>query len=177
MKYHYNDNELLYLIAEKDDSALEIMFKKYTPLIRKRISEYKMVGKNSEDYFQEGLMMLVKSIETYCVYYNKTFNKYFDLILQRKMFQLLKKERKYLYNVSFVEDCDQLAAYENNHKNMTYLDELNATSLSKYEMDVIKNAYVDLKTCKEISEEMKCSIRKVYNALARAKKKLRDNNI
>ena len=64
MKYHYNDNELLYLIAEKDDSALEIMFKKYTPLIRKRISEYKMVGKNSEDYFQEGLMMLVKSIET-----------------------------------------------------------------------------------------------------------------
>ena len=42
MKYHYNDNELLYLISEKEDSALEIIYQKYTPMIKKRIGDFKI---------------------------------------------------------------------------------------------------------------------------------------
>ena len=177
MKYHYNDNELLYLIAEKDDSALEIMYKKYSPLIRKRIYDYKVITRSVEDYFQEGLMMLKKSIETYCSLYNKTFNKYFDLILQRRIIQLLRRERKYLYNVTFVEDTEQLMVSEETTNNMVYLEELNVMNLSEYELIVMRSVYVDLKTSKEVSEDLKCSVRKVYNAVARAKRKLRKDNI
>ena len=42
MHYHYNDNELLYLINEGNDSALKIMYMKYTPLIKKRIFDFKI---------------------------------------------------------------------------------------------------------------------------------------
>ena len=34
MKYKsYNDNELIYLIRENDDDSLDILFKKYRPII------------------------------------------------------------------------------------------------------------------------------------------------
>jgi len=39
MIYKYNDYELLYLIYEKQDEALELMFKKYESLIRTRIQK------------------------------------------------------------------------------------------------------------------------------------------
>ena len=48
MKYHYNDNELLYLIREKEDSALEIIYQKYTPMIKKRIGDFKIKYKNKK---------------------------------------------------------------------------------------------------------------------------------
>ena len=53
MKYHYNDNELLYLIREKEDSALEIIYQKYTPMIKKRIGDFKINYKNTrgDKYF------------------------------------------------------------------------------------------------------------------------------
>ena len=92
MKYHYNDNELLYLIREKEDSALEIIYQKYTPMIKKRIGDFKIKYKNQDDFFQEGLITLKKAIETYKDEYGKTLNKYFDLLIQGDLFNCLKKK-------------------------------------------------------------------------------------
>lgn len=40
--YKYNDYELLYLIQEMDDEALDIMLKKYIPLIKARIKAFRI---------------------------------------------------------------------------------------------------------------------------------------
>ena len=102
MIYNYNDYELLYLIREKSDEALEIMYRKYTPLIRKRILDFR-IQVNHEDFFQEGLLALDIAIRRYIDLYDKTFNKYFDLILQRRFIQILRKQEKHYYNVYNLE--------------------------------------------------------------------------
>ena len=40
MKYNINDNELIYMIKENDDEAINTLFKKYEPLINKCCSAY-----------------------------------------------------------------------------------------------------------------------------------------
>lgn len=174
MKYHYNDNELLYLIKEKEDSALEIIYQKYIPMIKKRIGDFKIKYKNYDDFFQEGLITLKKAIETYKEEYGKTFNKYFDLLIQRRFIQLLKKESKYFYNVSVVEDVDTLVCLEE-RKEVVTLNEIDTSNLSLFENQVMEMIYNDNMKALEVSEQLKCDIRKVYNAVSRAKQKIKNN--
>jgi DNA-directed RNA polymerase specialized sigma subunit len=57
--YQYNDYELLYLIRENCEVALDIMFSKYVPLIKSRIRSFHIKEWNKEDFFQEGLISLI----------------------------------------------------------------------------------------------------------------------
>lgn len=174
MKYHYNDNELLYLIREKEDSALEIIYQKYTPMIKKRIGDFKIKYKNQDDFFQEGLITLKKAIETYKDEYGKTFNKYFDLLIQRRFIQLLKKESKYFYNVSVVEDVDTIVCLEEKKEVLT-LNDVDTSNLSTFENQVMELIYIENMKALEVSEKLNCDIRKVYNAVSRAKNKIKNN--
>ena len=82
--YKYNDYELLYLIQEMDDEALDIMLKKYIPLIKARIKAFRIKKSSQEDFLQEGLLVLNKAIQRFNPDSKKTFTRYFDMILQRQ---------------------------------------------------------------------------------------------
>ncbi|MDD3170937.1 MAG: sigma-70 family RNA polymerase sigma factor [Bacilli bacterium] len=173
MIYKYNDYELLYLINEKSDDALEIMFKKYEPLIRTRIRDFRIKNKNFDDFFQEGLIMLKIAIETYDTFERKSFNKYFDLILQRKIKEILNKESKYFYNVCVQEDVDYLL--EQSEEEVFEFDNNLKRNLTKLEKNVFEKMFEENKDILEIAKEFSCSDRKIYNAIYRAKKKIRCN--
>ena len=66
----HNDYEIIFLIREGNDEALTLMFEKYTPLIYKKISKFNL-GYEAEDMYQEGLLMLYKSIRFYDFRYFK----------------------------------------------------------------------------------------------------------
>jgi RNA polymerase sporulation-specific sigma factor len=172
--YQYNDYELLYLIVEKDDTALDIMYQKYIPLIKARINGFRIKQNNYEDFFQEGLLMLFKAITTYKTESKKTFNKYFDLILQRRFIQILKKESVHFYNVDLIEDADLLMEkpiIENDH--ITLLKEIiEICKFSRFEEEVLELITRKYKT-KEISESLNCDVKKVYDATDRIKRKVK----
>ena len=65
MKVEYNDYELVYLVREQNEAALDILIQKYSPLIGKIASSYYGVGFDYEDFFQEGRMAFIKSIYTF----------------------------------------------------------------------------------------------------------------
>ena len=65
MKVEYNDYELVYLVREKNEEALNIIIEKYSPLIGSIASKYYGVGYDYQDYFQEGLVAFIKSIQTF----------------------------------------------------------------------------------------------------------------
>lgn len=179
--YQYNDYELLYLISEQDETALDIMYEKYIPLIKARISAFRIKKYNQEDFFQEGLYMLFRAIETYRTDSGKTFNKYFDLILQRHFIQLLRKESKHFYNIQLTDDIDYLK--EEEPEPVTYdLDSL----ISRCKFSLFEKKVLDLRrknfTVKEISEKLNCGVKQVYDANDRIKRKMKgaknslDNN-
>ena len=81
MKYNINDNELIYMIKENDEEAINTLFKKYEPLINKYCSAYYVFVKNSGvefcDLVQEGNISLYKAYSNYNSNYNNTFFTYF----------------------------------------------------------------------------------------------------
>lgn len=174
MHYHYNDNELIYLINEGNDSALKIMYLKYMPLVKKRILELKINYERYEDFFQEGMMMLDKAIKTFNPFYNKTFNKYFDLILQRKFYRLVQEYHDYLNNVIIFENIDEFILCEEEVE-ISYLNDFDINELSKFEYEVLKNFVENHLPAREIGKALNCNVRKVYNALSRGKRKLKNS--
>lgn len=167
---NYNDNELLYLIREKEDAALEIMFSKYTPLIKARISKFR-IKKDFDDFFQEGLIALNVAISRYIDLYNKTFNKYFDLILQRKFIQILKKETNNFYNVVYFEELNFL--HEEAEKYVSPR-KYQIGMLSDFEKNIFSSYANENLKAGEIAQKLNIDVRRVYNALNRIKKKIRD---
>lgn len=168
--FNYNDNELLYLIREKEDEALEIMFLKYSPLIKSRISKFR-IQKDFEDFYQEGLIALNIAISRYIDLYNKTFNKYFDLILQRKFIQILKKETNNFYNVIYFDELNFI--YEESDK-YTITRKYQTGMLSDFEKDIFEFYSKEALKAGEIAEKLNIDVRRVYNALNRIKKKIRN---
>lgn len=180
--YQYNDYELLYLIYENDDTALDIMYQKYIPLIKTRIKGFRIKKWNYEDFFQEGLLALNKAIQTYNPMARKTFNKYFDLILQRKFIQILRKESSHFYNVELVENGDYLMETNNLRDIYEYENDIiNRCHFSDFELNVLQFMKKGLKS-KDISLALECNVKQVYDASDRIKKKIKgvknslDNN-
>ncbi len=64
-----NDFEVLYMIKEKDDYYQELMYKKYSPIIKNIASKYlncvKNRGADYDDLVQEGYIGLSNAINTY----------------------------------------------------------------------------------------------------------------
>ena len=108
MECKYNDNELLYLFSEGIEEALEILLEKYVGLIRKRVSSFKIQMRFRDDFLQEGYMALLIAIRTYHQESPKTFNKYFDLILQRRFIKILKSDPR----PSYQNDPERIYSFE-----------------------------------------------------------------
>ncbi len=168
MIYQYNDSELLYLMYEDCEIALGILFNKYSNLIKKRLSDFRIHAKNYDDFYQEGLMMLYKAFYTYNPYLGKSFNKYFDMILQRKIIAILRHERHYYYEVSLVEDACFLLKEEENQ-----MEDKLELSLSSEEELVFDLKYHQGKPAREIACFLNLDIKKTYNILYALKQKLR----
>jgi len=138
---------------------------KYLPLIKTRIRDYGTYDFD-EDLIQ-AMYMLQTAIFTYKAEYNKTFNKYFDLILTRKLSQLKRDRLRRDYIYLKVEETDL-------YEEILFKEELHidTSSLNKIELEVFKLKYENSYSYKEISEMLQISIKKSYNTVLRIKKKL-----
>ncbi len=161
----YNDYELLYLMNEFDEEAERIFFEKYSNLIRNRIYKLNVRESYREDFFQEGLYMLYIASKTYDESQSKTFNKYFDMILQRKFLRLLNNEQYYQFNVELQEDENLLSDNYSFQYDLT--DEM---YLSDFEEKVLFLKMKNYKP-KEISKILDCDTKSIYNCLYRIKNK------
>ncbi len=173
MEFKYNDSELLYLMFDGDDIALGILFRKYSYLIHKRLHLFRIAKKNYEDFFQESLMALNDAINTYAEIYGKTFNKYFDLILQRRIINLLRKEQNYYYKVTLVDDFyGQLE-----EKVAVYAPDIIVNKLDDIESVVYELRFVKKYKASQIANILKCETKKVYNLIYLVKQKMIKDNL
>lgn len=160
----YNDQELLYLLYEGEEIAQTILLLKYRNLIYKRLKAFRIKKRSLDDYFQEGLMALNDAINSYNPLYRKTFTKYFDLILQRRIINLLRKEYNYFYKVMFRDLKDYYLCEE------PKIFTLN--SLSSFEYDVYVLRFLQNYRPEEIAKLLHCQAKKVYNTIYIVKQKL-----
>lgn len=182
--YQCNDNELLYLIYEGEEEALGILIEKYIPLIYKRIRAFKIKGEYEDDYFQEGLLSLFNSTRIFNPMYTKSFNKFFDMVLQRRYQTLLQKnKKKFYYEVLYPGDeilredgviyTDPILSALDREEEIRNID---TSLLSKWEKEVFDLRYLNSYSVDEIVKKYNCSSKKVYNAIYQIKRKLKNNN-
>jgi len=176
MKYNkYNDNELLYLISQKDDDALESLVRKYHPLIENRLKRFNIKSCNHDDFYQECLMALYNAIKKFRDDKNGIFNLYLDNAIQNAIKRIINKEKGFFYNVSLVDDLEYISD-ENNNLHIYEIKEPIYGMFSNFEKVVYKKFYEENLSAKTISNLMICEEKKIYNALGRIKTKLLKND-
>ena len=181
----YNDYELLYLIYECDEEALGILFKKYDPLIRKKLRDFRIDKYSYDDFYQECLIALMVAIRTYNPFYSKSFMRYLELIVTRKIMNVMYHNKKSFYDEikiddDFFMDPNSEFIYDGNYignikeGNLFLKDQhISLGQLSNLEKEVLELKYVKGLSSKEIAKTMNVDLRKVYNSVYQAKKKVR----
>ena len=167
----YNDYELLYLVRTNVEEARDILFWKYSFLIKSRINRLGVPRLYWDDYYQEGCLMLYRAIRIYDENSKMSFTKFFELLLKRRIFTLLRKDLKE-YQIEKVEDFDD---YPNliNENNDVLLSEYSDYNLS----DMEKIAYERLIICNEkvenVARELGVNPKSLSNAKQRTLRKIK----
>lgn len=181
----YNDYELLYLIYECDEEALGILFNKYEPFIKKKIFDFKINRTMYDDFFQEGLLSLDLAIRKYNPFYDKSFFKFFEMILTRRIMTLLHKNRDAFYGEVAINDeelyCEEVGKFayadltlsESRNDSVVLRDQtISLAMLTDFEKEVFELTYSKGMKPKEIASVANIDIRKVYNSIYRIKIKV-----
>lgn len=184
MNDKYNDYELLYLISEGSEEAEEIIYMKYSPLIKKRVNAFRIQSRYRDDFYQEGLMCLNEAIKSFDDHYNKSFNKFFDMILQRRFIALLKKDQDYFYGVTLVEDYNHLIDRLEEERKIEYESTFLRIEDYKEELDIncdnlkdkIKILMDKNIKARDIALLLSCDVKKVYNEVYLLKNKTNEEN-
>lgn len=172
----YNDFELIYLIqCHYDRGAKDILFNKYKPLIYKIVLNYIYDKTLIKDYIQLSYLKLEKAYNSFYPDLNKTFTRYFELILKRDIFKMIKKSYKDINSVILEENT--IDYFNNNFsENIEFLEEENNYKIMKdYKFkslllnNIYKLIYIENKTIKEVVCILNIEPKKVYNAIYRIK--------
>ena len=163
MHYVMNDYELVYLIQyENDEHALDFMFKKYHKFIWKNVHLLDLEKKEEEDFFQEGMLMLHKAVMTFNPSKNKSFTRYFELILKRQYYTLRRTLPAY-YLFDHTDYC----------KGACYIEEEPITLDLKSELEqiVYEQYFLQSVPIATIAETSPYNKKQIYNTIYRIKEK------
>lgn len=132
MYINCNDYELLYLINDGNEKALNVLFEKYEHLIRMLAKEYVPYGNTSLDLAQEFRMVLFRCIKCYKDDFRISFYSYFLISVNRKAKKMIKSDY-YQESLLLSEEC--LSYYDSSYKNDDFM--------IKTIVNLINNKYKD----------------------------------
>jgi len=99
----YNDNELLWYVAEQNEAAVDILYKKYEPLIvnfAKKMYEYcQYSGLEINDLIQEGMLGLNDAISKFNEHKEVSFYTFAKTCIERKMISAVVATRRLKHRI------------------------------------------------------------------------------
>ena len=162
-----NDYELIYLIQTYHDHiALEFLYKKYRKLIWKNVHLLQIDDKEHDDFYQEGCLMLIKAVDTFNEAKNKSFTRYFEMILKRQLYHLVR--RLPVYELSEDACLYQGSYYE------CYDEPIKLQCGSKLEMTIYQKHFIENQKISDIAQDLNLEIKTIYNAIYRIKEKYKN---
>lgn len=186
------DEELIARIRMQDHDAMDYLLDKYRNMVKRETREIYMIGADSEDLMQEGMIGLFKAIRDYNEERNCSFHTFAVLCVKRQLLTAVtssnrKKHHPLNHYISFYSQdeetkssvMDILAAEENSNpeSNLLMQEQMGGlvykmdTLLSKYERNVLE-LYLDGLSYGRIAEELDKTEKSIDNAIQRIRKKL-----
>lgn len=103
IKQYEDDYELLYMVCENNEDAVDTIFKKYEPVIdyyaRKYVKLVDGKGLDYNDLYQEGLIGLDSAIKTYKNQKNIKFSTFAFVCIKRKIMSAIRKANRKKHSI------------------------------------------------------------------------------
>lgn len=188
-----SDEELIQRLRNGDAGIMDYILDKYKPLVRKKANAMFLIGGDTDDLIQEGMIGLFKAIRDYKEERESSFFHFAELCITRQIYSAVeasnrKKHAPLNSYVSFYSEMTEagqpLAEYleseRSDNPEQRIIEQENfeqflkkvRQSLSKMECAVLDD-YLSGLNYQQIAEKMKKSPKAIDNALQRIKSKIR----
>jgi len=195
-KFENKSEKFIVNLAKKQDQeAQEYLIRKYMPYVYDKAKKYFLIGGSKEDIIQEGLIGILKGINSYDYKKNDSFAPFVDLCIRRQILTAInkatrKKHRPLNSYVSFHQplydqefsrelidtiiekkriDPEEVIIIK---ENISFIKEKMSAHLSSFELEVLMK-YLQGDAYGDIAKEVNKNEKSVDNALQRVKQKLR----
>ena len=189
------DEELLHLINEGDNCALEHIFKRYQRYIKAKSRIYFLIGGDKNDIEQEAMLGLYSAIKKYKFEKEYTFKTFAEICITRQILTAIKSATRQkhiplnsyisLNRLVYEEENDKTrlvdlieAKISNNPEDIVIskesyksLENTVFSQLSAFEIKILK-LYISGQTYANIAKILRKDKKSVDNALQRIKKKI-----
>lgn len=141
-----NDYEIMYMVSENDDNAVDILYEKYYPIVSAMASKYllqaKKYGLDLDDLIQEGYIGLFNAIKHYRSDKGTIFYTYVILSIRSKMLNCIKSSGNIKNKVlnSSVSIYDSLSISEGGELLDVIIDESGDYPEEKFEMKELEES-------------------------------------
>lgn len=188
------DEELVNIIKDGNEDALNILIDRYKNFVRVNANKYFLIGSDSNDVFQEGMIGLYLAIKNYSFDKDASFKTFAQMCINRQLISALKTANRQKNNIlnnaisintELDDDTPNSNEMINVVKNSSAEDPLDIlldteyytkikeniySQLSTHEKDVL-NEYLEGKSYAEIAQKLDCKTKSVDTALTRIKRK------
>ena len=187
----FSDEELIEKLRQGENDITDYILEKYKPLVRKKTNAMYLIGGETEDLIQEGMIGLFKAIRDYRPDKDASFYHFAELCINRQLYSALEasNRKKHQPLNSYISLSDQdnqgavaaelLVDQERGPEQMVIEQELweeykkrLEQNLSKMENKVL-HYYLDGNHYIQIAEIMGKSPKSIDNALQRIRQKIR----
>lgn len=181
----FSDEELIVQLRQGESPIMDYILEKYKPLVRKCTNAMYLIGGETDDLIQEGMIGLFKAIRDYQVDRENSFFGFARLCINRQLYSAIeasnrKKHQPLNSYVSFSEtEAEGSLGFTSSPEQLvieqeiweSFWEEVNVC-LSKMEKEVLQR-YLDGSNYLQIAEEMQKSPKSIDNALQRIRQKIR----
>ena len=85
----YSDEELIRMMRDGDREVAEYLAEKYKPLVRRKARTLYLVGGDTEDLIQEGMLGLFKAMQDYSPEYAASFVTFASTCIDRQLYSAI----------------------------------------------------------------------------------------
>lgn len=188
----YTDEELIHILREQGlDEITDHLMEKYKPLVRKKTNALFLIGGETEDLIQEGMIGLFKAVRDFREDKDTSFYHFAELCINRQLYSALQASNRKKHqplnsyvSLSAEEQEDGstienlLPGYMDNPEQMVIeqevWDEFQKRlwgNLSKLEQQVLQR-YLNGESYTQIAEAMDKAPKSIDNALQRIRQKI-----
>lgn len=190
------DEKLIELSRDGKDEVIDYLLDKYKGLVRRKARTMFLVGGDTDDLIQEGMIGLYKAVRDYDVRKEASFLTFANLCIDRQIYSAINASNRKKHSplnsyisfplLNFLNDNVTNELYMDkqnvNHRNPEdlYIDRENVLhiehmlekELSAFEYEVLK-MYIDGADYIQIAERMDKKPKSIDNAIQRIKKKVK----
>ncbi len=91
---NYNDEELILRLRDGEESITEYLMNKYKNLVRSKAKSMYILGADSDDLIQEGMIGLFKALRDYDIGRDASFFTFADLCVSRQMYTAVQASKR-----------------------------------------------------------------------------------